>query len=75
MLIVNKPAGINIHSVGNNEICLKDYVEYYFFKKKLNCSSQPIHRLDKDTSGLVIFSKSEIFQPLFDQLVKNKVSA
>lgn len=72
LLIVNKPAGINIHSVGNNEVCLKDYVEYYFFKKKLNCSAQPLHRLDKDTSGLVVFSKSEVFQPLFDQLVKNK---
>ena len=70
-LIVNKPKGILVHSDGNDEITLTDYVKSYY--KDLNyIDVQPIHRLDKETTGLVMFSKSAIFQPLLDKLLKEK---
>ena len=70
-LIVNKPKGVLVHSDGNDEITLTDYVMSYY-KDQSYVDVQPIHRLDKETTGLVMFSKSVIFQPLFDKLLSEK---
>lgn len=70
-IIVNKPKGVLVHSDGNNEITLTDYVKSYY-KDKSYVDIQPIHRLDKDTTGLVMFSKSIIFQPLLDSMLSKK---
>ena len=45
--------------------------ESYYHDRPYICVN-PIHRLDKETSGLVVFSKSEVFQPLLDQLLSQK---
>lgn len=70
-LIVNKPKGVLVHSDGNQEITLSDYVKSYFVDTPY-IDVQPIHRLDKETTGLVMFSKSIIFQPLLDKLLSEK---
>lgn len=70
-LIVVKPKGVLVHSDGNDEITLTDYVKSYY-KDTPYISVQPVHRLDKETTGLVMFSKSIIFQPLLDQLLAKK---
>lgn len=72
MLVVNKPKDVLVHSDGNNEeTTLKDWVESYYSDKNY-IDATPIHRLDKETTGLVIFSKSIIFQPLLDKLLSEK---
>lgn len=71
MLIVNKPKDLIVHSDGNSEITLTKMVESYYVDKNY-ISALPIHRLDKETSGLVVFSKSVIFQPLLDKLLSEK---
>lgn len=71
LLVVNKPKGILVHSDGNNELTLTDMVESYYKDKSYICP-KPLHRLDKETCGLVVYSKSEIFQPLFDQYLSLK---
>lgn len=73
LLIVNKPAGLLIHSDGNNvAYTLSNIVQHYYFMTNQNCSVRPIHRLDKDTTGLVIFSKCLFFQPYFDFCLAEK---
>lgn len=61
-IIVNKPAGINIHPATKNEISLIDLVNDYYSKNYKNESLAfkpgPLHRLDKMTSGLICFSAS-----------------
>ena len=71
IIVVNKPKDILVHSDGNSEITLADYVKSYY-SDKLYIDVTPIHRLDKETSGLIVFSKSKIFQPLFDKLLEEK---
>lgn len=68
ILIVNKPKGVLVHSDGNEETTLTDYVRSYYVNSPW-IDAKPIHRLDKETTGLVMFSKSEIFQPLLDKLM------
>ena len=71
ILVVNKPKDLLVHSDGNNELTLSDIVASYYADKPY-ISPLPIHRLDKETSGLVIYSKSIVFQPLLDKLLSEK---
>ena len=70
ILVVNKPNGMLVHSDGDDtKISLCDIVESYFARNNIKGSAHPIHRLDKETQGVVLFSKSVIFQALLDQLL------
>lgn len=71
LLIVNKPKSLLVHSDGSQELTLTKMVESYYYDKPY-ITPLPIHRLDKETSGLVVYSKSEIFQPLLDNLLSKK---
>lgn len=71
LLAVNKPKDLLVHSDGGNEMTLTSMVESYFAGRNW-ISAYPLHRLDKDTSGLVLFSKSPVFQPLLDQYIMHK---
>lgn len=66
MLIVNKQPGIPVHpSMSFYENSLSNAVKFYFDKIGLNKKIRPVNRLDKDTSGLVIFAKNEYIQECF----------
>ena len=63
LLIVDKPAGIPVHpSILHYEDSLSNGVKAYFEKINLNKKIRPVNRLDKDTSGIVIFAKNEYIQ-------------
>ena len=53
VIVVDKPAGILVHPVTNEKNTLLDFL-------KIKCpNSQLVHRLDKDTSGLMVIAKNE----------------
>ena len=63
LLIINKPAGIPVHpSIAHYENSLSNGIKHYFNTINLNKKIRPVNRLDKDTSGLVIFAKHEYIQ-------------
>lgn len=68
-LIVDKPAGYIVHDERNS---LANQVAYYYKEKGIHAPIRYIHRLDKETSGLVFFSKCSFFQPYFDDLLSKK---
>ena len=62
-LVVNKPAGVPIHpSMDHFTDSLSNGVKYYFDSIELKKKIRPVNRLDKNTSGLVIFAKNEYIQ-------------
>lgn len=72
LLIVNKPAHLPVHpSCNYYENSLSNGVKYYFNSINLQRKIRPINRLDKDTSGLVLFAKHEYIQ---EALVKQMKS-
>ena len=71
ILIVNKPKDVLVHSDGSDEMTLTKMVESYYIDRNY-ISALPIHRLDKETSGLVVYSKSPVFQPLLDLYLSQK---
>lgn len=71
LLVVHKEAGIIIHS-DTNEECLNNQVARYYVDHDIHTSVRAIHRLDKETTGLVIYSKIPFFQPYFDYQLEEK---
>ena len=71
ILVVHKDAGYIIHDKDDND-CLNARVANYYQENNINSFVRPIHRLDKDTSGLVIYSKNSFFQPILDKQIENK---
>lgn len=69
ILIVNKPKGIEVVSE-TSSTCLKSILE-----KDFKCNLFPCHRLDLNTSGLVIFAKnSEALNILKEKFKNNEIS-
>lgn len=63
MLILNKPAGIPVHpSMEHYNDSLSNGVKYYFTQISLKRKIRPVNRLDKNTSGIVIFAKNQYIQ-------------
>lgn len=74
LLILNKPHDTPIHpSRMHYEDSLSNGVSYYFNKINLNKKIRPVNRLDKDTSGIVIFAKSEYIQECLVSQMKDKL--
>lgn len=74
LLILNKPAGFPIHpSMLHFEDSISNGVKYYFDSIGLKKKIRPVNRLDKDTSGIVIFAKNEYVQEcLIKQMKRNQ---
>lgn len=72
-IVINKPSGIAIHpSILHYTDSLANGVKFYFEQKNIKKKIRPINRLDKDTSGIVIFAKNEYIQEfLVKEMKKN----
>ncbi len=72
-LIINKPINILVHSDGNLNVdnTLVNAVAYYYQNKGLDIPVSYCHRLDKDTSGLMIFAKD----PLTESYIKAQIES
>ena len=70
-LIVHKPSGIATHSPGAGQLGFVEWCE-----KKFSCSLKVVHRLDKETSGVLCFAKSkeaaQVLTELFSQRCVSK---
>ncbi len=73
LLVINKKPNIAVHpSILHYDNSLANGVKYYFNSIGLNKKIRPVNRLDKDTSGLVVFAKNEYIQEcLIKQMQKN----
>ncbi len=72
-LIVNKPCGIPVHpSINHFSYSISNGIRYYFDKIGLHKKIRPVNRLDKDTTGLVIFAKNEYIQECLVRQMQSK---
>lgn len=72
-LVINKPAGIPVHpSCDHYTDSLSNRVRSYFDQIGLKKKIRPVNRLDKDTSGLVIFAKNEYIQECLIRQMQSK---
>lgn len=63
LLIIDKPAEIPVHpSILHYTNSLSNGVKYYFDSINLKKKIRPVNRLDRNTSGIVIFAKNQYIQ-------------
>ena len=63
LLILDKPAGMLVHpTVNERGATLYDYVKAYYECRHIEADIHPVSRLDRNTSGLVIFAKEPVVQ-------------
>ncbi len=73
LLIIDKPAGIPVHpSIIHFEDSLSNGVKYYFDTINLHKKIRPVNRLDRNTSGIVIFAKNEYIHDMLSKQMQNK---
>ena len=73
LLVVHKPAGCIIHGEPDDKECLNAQVAKYMLDHDIHSYVRPVHRLDRDTQGLVIYSRISFFQPWFDDQLARKM--
>ena len=77
IIVINKPYGLlSIATEKEKEYTLYHFVSMYLKSKNKNNKVYIIHRLDKDTSGVVMFAKNlktkNLFQNNWDNLIRNR---
>ncbi|PLX14393.1 MAG: RNA pseudouridine synthase [Marinilabiliales bacterium] len=84
VIIINKPAGMVVHpGFGNENSTLLNGLMFYFEKTNQeieNGFGYLVHRIDKDTSGLLIVAKNEMAQTklgkqFYDHSIERKYQA
>lgn len=63
LLAIDKPAGMLVHpTVNSKEDTLIDFVKGHYLHSNFKSKIHPVSRLDRNTSGLVLFAKEPIVQ-------------
>lgn len=58
IIVVNKQAGILSMAATAKQFCVKNILDEYFEKRHFKCHAHVVHRLDRETSGLMVYAKS-----------------
>lgn len=74
LLIINKESGMVVHpAAGNYEHTLVNALLFYLNKgETTNLRPGIVHRLDKDTSGLMVVAKDDKTLEILSDMIKNK---
>lgn len=77
LLVVNKPAGLTVHpGAGNQSDTLVNALLFTHQNKlsSINGEFRPgiVHRLDKDTSGLMLVAKNDFTHQILSEKLKNR---
>lgn len=67
LIVVNKPEGMKTHGNQPNEIALLNHISAY-----VGQTCYVVHRLDMETSGLVLFAKNPFILPILNRLLEKK---
>lgn len=59
LVVVEKNVGILSMAAGHSSLNVKTVLDDYFHQTKQNCQAHVVHRLDRETSGLMIYAKDK----------------
>jgi len=73
MLVLDKPAYQLVHPAGQTANgTLANYLAYDLQQRNILAAIRPLHRLDRNTSGCIVFAKDAQSQNLLEQQLKAK---
>lgn len=73
VLVLNKPAYQLVHPTGQTTSgTLANFLAYHFKQRDILTTIRAVHRLDRETSGCIIFAKNSHSQSILEQQLKEK---
>ena len=67
LIVVEKAEGILSMAAGHASLNVKAVLDDYFHKTRQKCTAHVVHRLDRDTSGLMVYAKDMDTEQLLEQ--------
>lgn len=58
IIIIEKAPGILSMAATAKQFCVKTILDEYFLRRHFKCHAHVVHRLDRETSGLMVYAKS-----------------
>lgn len=58
LVVIEKNVGILSMAATQGQFCVKTVLDEYFRKTHQRCTAHVVHRLDRDTSGLLVYAKT-----------------
>lgn len=76
LVVVEKNIGILSMAAGHSSLNVKSVLDDYFLKSRQKCRAHVVHRLDRDTSGLMVYAKDieteQILEHKWHQIVYDR---
>lgn len=66
LIVVEKNVGILSMAAGHSSLNVKSLLDDYFLKSRQKCRAHVVHRLDRDTSGLMVYAKDIETEQIFE---------
>ncbi len=66
LIVVEKNIGILSMAAGHSSLNVKSVLDDYFHKSRQKCHAHVVHRLDRDTSGLMVYAKDIDTEQMFE---------
>lgn len=73
LVVIDKKEGLLTNSPGKEQETAQSILNQYFTASQQRCRAHTIHRLDRDTSGLMLFAKDKKVAMMFEEDWKEKV--
>ncbi len=67
LIVVEKEIGILSMAAGHSSLNVKSVLDDYFHKSRQKCRAHVVHRLDRDTSGLMVYAKDMDTEQIFEK--------
>ena len=67
LVVVEKNIGILSMAAGHSSLNVKSVLDDYFLKSRQKCRAHVVHRLDRDTSGLMVYAKDIETEQILEQ--------
>ena len=67
IIVIEKATGILSMASSPNQFCVKTILDEYFHKRQFKCTAHVVHRLDRETSGLMIYAKSMEIEQILEK--------
>lgn len=66
LIVVEKNVGILSMAAGHSSLNVKAVLDEYFLRSRQKCRAHVVHRLDRDTSGLMVYAKDMETEQTFE---------
>jgi 23S rRNA pseudouridine1911/1915/1917 synthase len=74
LLVLNKQPGIVVHpTFSHPDSTIANGIVYYLKQQGISKKVRPVSRLDRDTSGIIIFAKNQFTQEMLIKQMQNKI--